>query len=316
MKIAITGGTGFVGRHLARALVRGGHEVVLISRGVDRRDPTVLALPGVQLAAVGLDDVDQLATAMAGCDAVAHLAGINRELGAQTYAAVHVAGTEHVVEAARRAGVRKLALLSFLRARPGSGSAYHESKWAAEGIVRTSGLDYTILKAGVIYGQGDHMLDHLSHALFTFPVFGLVGLREQPVAPVAVADVVRVLVASLVDGRLSCQTVAVIGPEVLTLGAAVRRVASVVGRRPLFVRLPLAFHYAFAWVSEQVMTIPLIAQAQVRILSESLIEPGPGVTAALPADLVPRVVFDAVSIRRGLPAAGAFGRGDLRCCIG
>jgi NADH dehydrogenase len=265
---------------------------------------------------VGLGDVDKLSTAMADCDAVAHLAGINRELGAQTYAAVHVAGTEHVVEAAQRAGVRKLALLSFLRARPASGSAYHDSKWAAEEIVRTSGLDYTILKAGVIYGQGDHMLDHLSHAFFTFPVFGLVGMREQPVAPVAVEDVVRVLVASLVDGRLSGETVAVIGPEVLTLGVAVRRVAAVVEQRPLFVRLPLAFHYGFAWLAEQVMTIPLIARAQVRILSESLIEAGPGVTAALPVDLVPRISFDAASIRRGLPGAGAFGRSDLRCCTG
>ena len=55
------------------------------------------------------------------------------------------------------------------------------------------GLTYTILKAGVIYGRGDHMLDHLSHAFHTFPVFGLVGLRDRPVRPVAVDDVARIL---------------------------------------------------------------------------------------------------------------------------
>lgn len=105
-----------------------------------------------------------------------------------------------MIEAARIAGVAKVALLSFLRARANCGSGYHEAKWAAEEIVRGSGLDYTILKAGVIYGRGDHMLDHLSHALFTFPVFATVGLRDRPVRPLAVEDLVKVLEAALIDG--------------------------------------------------------------------------------------------------------------------
>ena len=50
-------------------------------------------------------------------------------------------------------------MLSFLRARPDCGSPYHESKWAAEQLIRESGLDYTILKAGMIYGRGDHLID-------------------------------------------------------------------------------------------------------------------------------------------------------------
>jgi NADH dehydrogenase len=79
------------------------------------------------------------------------------------------------MRAAERAGVQRLALLSFLRARPDCGSAYHESKWAAEQIVRASGLDWTVLKPGMIYGRGDHMLDHLSRALHTFPVFVRLG---------------------------------------------------------------------------------------------------------------------------------------------
>jgi NADH dehydrogenase len=185
-RIAITGGTGFVGGHLARSLAAQGHSVVLISR-----------------TRVGIADTDRLAAAFRGCDAVAHCAGINRELGSQTFEHVHVEGTRNVVDAARRAGVGKIVLVSFLRARPDCGSGYHESKWAAEQIVRESGLDYTILKPGVIYGRGDHMLDHLSHAFHTFPVFGLVGLSERPVRPLAVEDVVRVLAAALVGGRMS-----------------------------------------------------------------------------------------------------------------
>ncbi|WP_235528158.1 NAD-dependent epimerase/dehydratase family protein, partial [Plantibacter sp. Leaf171] len=86
MRIAITGGTGFVGRHLAERLQGDGHEAVIVSRrtGVD------------------IDDTEALATAFAGCDAVAHCAGINREIGEQTFERVHVRGTQAVVDAARR----------------------------------------------------------------------------------------------------------------------------------------------------------------------------------------------------------------------
>ncbi len=311
MKIAITGGTGFVGRNFARRLLADGHEVVLIARGQDRRDPTLHALPGVQVAKIGLDRVEPLREALAGCAAVAHCAGINREIGLQTYQRVHIEGTRHVVEAAQAAGVSKILLLSFLRARPGCGSSYHESKWAAEEIVRASGLDYTVLKAGVIYGAGDHMLDHLSHAFYTFPVFGFVGFHPQPLRPTAVEDVVKIMSAALVQGRLSRATVAVTGPEEMNLEQTVRRVAAVVGKRPLFIRLPIWFYYLLGRICEQVMKVPMVALAQVRILSESLVEPLP-TCDALPADLRPSVPFSDAQIRQGLPPPGRFTWQDLR----
>jgi len=148
------------------------------------------------------------------------------------------------VEAARRAGVRKIALMSFLRARPHCGSAYHESKWAAEEIVRSSGLDYTIVKAGMVYGRGDHMLDHLSHSLHTVPLFATVGLHEKPIRPT--------------------------------------------------------------------MKVPLVARAQVRILSEGVVEPAVPCDS-LPTDLMPTRRFAEDQIRRGLPEPGAFGLHDLQC---
>src|SRR5204862_7373469 len=144
----------------------------------------------------------------------------NREIGRQTYQRVHIQGTANVVEAARSAGVQKIVLMSFLRARPNCGSPYHESKWAAEELVRNSGLDFTILKSGMIYGRGDHMLDHLSRSLMTMPLFVKVGMREKPIRPVAIDDLVNVLRASLVDGRLTRSTVAVTGAEQLLLSEA------------------------------------------------------------------------------------------------
>ncbi len=312
MKVAITGGTGFVGRHLARALVNAGHEVVLIARGIDRRDEAIRQLERMTFAPVGLGDEDKLVQALAGCDGVAHCAGINREIGPQTYQRVHVDGTRHVVNAARRAGVKKVVLLSFLRARPKCGSPYHESKWAAEEIVRTSELDYTVIKAGMIYGLGDHMLDHLSHLLHTLPLFAPVGLKEQPIRPVAVEDIVCILQAALVESRLSRQTVAVTGPEEMQFSEAARRVAQVIDKRVYVFPLPAFFHYLLAWFFELTMTIPLVSLAQVRMLSEGIVEPLP-TSDPLPEDLVPKTLLTEAQIRRGLPKAGPFGSKDCRC---
>ena len=312
MKIAITGGTGFVGRHLAARLATNGHEVVVVGRG----DPAKEALlpPGVTVVAADITDSVALARAFDECDAVAHCAGINREIGRQTYATVHVQGTRAVVEASRAAGVERLVMLSFLRARPDGPTEYHRSKWEAEQIVRQSGLTWTILKAGVIYGRGDHMLDHLSRAFHTFPIFGLVGLKERPVRPVAVDDVARVLEAAVTgDPRLADRTMAVLGPEEMPLGIAVRRVARVTGRRPVFVRLPIAAHLVLSRVAELVMRVPLLSLAQLRILEEGVTVTAPAADA-LPPDLAPCTPFSETAIRAGLPLPGGFGRMDLRWC--
>src|SRR4030095_2863168 len=265
MRIAITGGTGFIGSHLANRLKSEGHEIV----SIDRRHQ---ANEGVRSISCGLSDVSRLIDSFKGCDAVAHCAGINREIGNQSYQRVHVEGTRNVVEAARATGVKKIVLMSFLRARPNCGSPYHESKWKAEEIVRNSGLDYTILKAGVVYGRGDHMLDHLSHALHTFPVFGLVGMKEKSIRPLAIEDLVHVMRAALIDRRLKRQTVAVLGPEEIYLSEAVRRVAEVVGKQPLMFPLPVVCHLSMASFFEWTMKIPLTSLAQVRILLEGIVD--------------------------------------------
>jgi uncharacterized protein YbjT (DUF2867 family) len=311
MRIAITGGTGFVGGHLANTLSAGGHEVVVVTRGVDMRPlaQKVLSLRGVTAVQVNTRDESALARVFEGCEAVAHCAGINREIGPQTYDVVHVQGTANVVQAAEKANVRRIALLSFLRARPACDSPYHESKWAAEELVRGSSCEWTVLKPGMMFGSGDHMLDHLSHALCTFPVF--LGMGPLRVRPLAVDDVVQVLIAALIDGRLPRQTIGLVGPSEMSFDDAARLVASVIGKRRLFLHAPLVFHHLLARGTERVMTVPLISRAQVRILEEEVIEalraPDP-----LPDDLVPATPFDQTSIRAGLPDLGPFGLADLR----
>jgi len=137
------------------------------------------------------------------------------------------------------------------------------------------------------------------------------GMRERPIRPVAVEDVVRILQAALIDGRLSRKTVAVVGPEEMRLSDAVRRVGRVLDRRPIYFSLPLWVHYGLARVFELTMKTPLAARAQVRILSEGVVEPGP-LAEPLPDDLLPRTRLTDEQIERGLPEAEGFGLRDLR----
>jgi nucleoside-diphosphate-sugar epimerase len=311
MRVAITGGRGFVGHHLAERLLSEGHEVVLLDREALCKESD--ALGEAKFVATDLSSVRDLSEALAGCHAVAHCAGINREIGAETFGRVHVEATHNVVAGAKAAGVLKIALMSFLRARPNCDSGYHESKWAAEELIRNSGLDYTIFKAGVVYGRGDHLLDHLSHALHTFPFFATVGLEEKTVRPLAVEDLVHVMRAALIDRRLKKVTVAVIGPEEIYLSEAVRRVSEVVGKAPFVFPMPIWFHRLLAHVFELTMKVPLASLAQVRILSEGVSEAATPVSA-LPYDLVPTRRFTLEQIRNGLPHPGPFSVANLRLC--
>jgi nucleoside-diphosphate-sugar epimerase len=292
MRVAITGGTGFVGRHLAERF--SSDDVVIISRRTG----------------VAIDDIDALATAFQGCQVVAHCAGINREIRAQTFERVHVEGTRAVLEAARRAGVERVVMLSFLRARPGTGSRYHETKWAAEELVRSAGLDFTVLKAGMIYGRGDHLVDHISHAVQTLPVFATVGFRERPIRPVPVSEMVDVLVAAI-QGRLPRSTLAVTGAEELLLSDAVRRIGAVLGRSAVILPAPVWAIRLLAQLTEWTMNVPLIAKAQARMLAEGVSLPAPP-APNVPADLRPRLPFDEAQIRAALPPRGGFSVRDLR----
>lgn len=292
MRVAITGGTGFVGSHLAKRF--SATDVSIVSRRLD----------------TPVDDVEKLTSAFDGCDAVAHCAGINREVGDQTFDRVHIQGTAAVIEAARRAGVRKIVMLSFLRARPGTGSPYHESKWVAEEMIRSSGLDYTILKAGMVYGRGDHLVDHLTRTVLTIPLFASVGLRERTISPIPVDALVDVLGAAL-GGRLSNQTVAVRGGETLLLSEAVRRVAHVLDRRVVVFPAPVAFHYVLAQLAEWTMKVPLLAKSQARMLAEGVTDAAMP-AAELPCDLRPTLPFNDAQIRGALPELEAVGWRNFR----
>jgi NADH dehydrogenase len=208
--------------------------------------------------------------------------------------------------------VNRIVLLSFLHARPNCGSPYHESKWEAEEQVRSSGIPYTILKAGMIYGRGDHMLDHMSHSFHSFPFFPTVGFREKPIAPLPVEELVAVLKRSLLTDDLVNKTIPITGAESLLLSEAARRIASVLGKRLLVLPAPLWLNYVFGWFFERSMKIPLVAIAQVRILSEGVTLPEDH-EHLLPEELRPKIGFSETQIQKSLPPPGSFTLHDFEC---
>ena len=119
--------------------------------------------------------------------------------------------------------------------------------------------------------------------------------------------------ASLIENRLGQRTVAVTGAEELYLSEAVRRVARVTRKKIRMMPAPLWAHYLLARFWELTMRVPLVARAQVRILSEGVVESALPCDA-LPADLLPKRKFTDEQIRRGLPQPGPFTLRDLRCC--
>jgi hypothetical protein len=130
---------------------------------------------------------------------------------------------------------------------------------------------------------------------------------------VAVEDLVTVIIASFRDARLANKTLGITGPEEFALSEVVSRVAQAIGKHPLYLPTPLAIQKVVAWVAERTMKIPLLSLAQLRILSEGIVEALPACDA-LPADLLPATRFTAEQIENGLPEPGPFGLRDLRCC--
>jgi len=262
----------------------------------------VRSLENVTFIPANINNVPKLSQAFAGCSAVAICSGTSRERGSQTYLQLHVNGASNIVSAARQAGVAKLVLMSYLRARPNVPSTYHTTKWEGEEIIRKSGLDYTIIKSGLVYGPGGHLLENLDGLLRRLPVFAKVGFREKTVRLVAVEDLVDVLRTALLEDRLSKQTVAVLGPEEFPFSTGVRRIAQTMGKKSLLILpLPIAFHRFLARFSERFMPKPLVAASQVQMLAEGSSKPLPD-SQELPEDLVPQTRFTPEQIQKGLPA--------------
>jgi NADH dehydrogenase len=217
----------------------------------------------------GFDALQPDPEALRGAEAVINLAGIKRESGDQTFEAVHVDLVRRLVDAMKAADVRRLVHISVVVARPAPGLPYHDTKWKGEAIVRDSGLDWTILRPGVIYGDGDDMLSHLSLMIRTAGVFPIVGDGTAPMRPVDARDVARAVTAALREPS-SGKTYDVVGPERLTLREVVSRVADSMKLRLSIWKTPIWLMRLPVRIMEATMRQPLSTRAQLAMLAEGL----------------------------------------------
>ncbi len=214
--ILVTGATGFVGRALVSRLLQEGQEVRILLRPSTRTPD----LPrGVRLDATlaALSDTRGLRAAMVGVETVVHLAGAERA-GSRHLLAADVQGTQALVQAAAEAGIGRLVFLSHLGAEPSSAYPLLRAKARAEESIRRSGVPYTILRAALLYGKGDHFTTWLAMQLALSPlVFPIPGDASTMLQPLWVEDLVSCLMGVPDDPAAENQVYEIGGPEYLSL---------------------------------------------------------------------------------------------------
>ena len=266
MKIAVTGGTGFVGGYVVNELLRRGHEVRVVARRPDearsRFNRPVPAEPG------SVSDVDSLRRAFAGVDAVVHLVGIINESEGVSFDAVHRQGTENVVAAARTAGARRLVHMSAMGSAPDAPSEYGRTKAAGEEAARRSGLDATVFRPSIIFGPGDGFVTLLARIVRANPGFiPVIGPGTVRFMPVSVREVARLFADAFDKAESIGKVFEVGGPETLTMNEICREIAAAVGkpRKPL-VHFPLWYGRILA-AAMAVLPDPPLTADQLRSLS-------------------------------------------------
>lgn len=294
MKIAIVGGTGFIGRNLASALVARGHAVTAISR---LRPHGFVDCPNHSFRCANVATAESLQDAFADVDAVVYSVGILREdrSSGQTFESVQLRGAENVVNEARSAGVRRIILISANGAEK-DGTPYQTTKFRAEEIVRNSGLDYSILRPSVVFGDSEGSQE-FSWQLYrdivrppvpapNFLTRWLPPRQEVVMSPVAIDDVVAAIVRQLEDPFEGKQTFELGGPETLSWRTMLERVAAATKRTKLFIPAPIKLMMLPAWLLGGFSFFPVTVD-QLRMLAEGNVAASDDLVSLIGRDPVP-----------------------------
>jgi uncharacterized protein YbjT (DUF2867 family) len=192
VKIAVTGGTGFVGRAFIARALESGHSLQALARSA--QEPR----PGVAWIAGDLSDRAALAELVHGVDAVVHIAGVVNAPDAAGFETGNVTGTLNMVEVAATEGVQRFVHVSSLSAREPELSAYGASKARGEKVVKASLLDWTVVRPPAIYGPYDKEL----FELFRAARWGVVPVpKDGRASLIQVDDLARLLLALLPGGQ-------------------------------------------------------------------------------------------------------------------
>lgn len=239
MDILVAGGTGFVGTHLCRELDERGHAVTAFARHPDETE-----LPeGVDTVAGDVTASDSVAGAVAGRDAVVNLVALSPlfepDGGNEMHERVHLNGTENCVRAAESHDVDRFVQMSALGADAEGPTHYIRAKGLAEDVVRSSDLDWVIVRPSVVFGEGGEFVSFTK--LLTTPyVTGLPGGGSTRFQPIYVQDLTPMLADAVVDETYGEGTYEIGGPTVLTLAQIAKRVYRARGKSLVVVPIPMA----------------------------------------------------------------------------
>jgi uncharacterized protein YbjT (DUF2867 family) len=261
--ILVTGGSGFIGRRVAARLVDSGHKVRVLARGQRRAE-----LPdGVEVAQANVVSGEGLPEAMVGVEKVVHLVAIIRETGNQTFETVIWRGTERVVEAAKVAAVRKLVYVSAIGARDDSAYPYLQAKWQAERAVMRSGLNHTILRPSIVFGEDDEFINALAGLVRYNLLVPVAGDGKAKFQPLWVEDLATCVVVCLDEDAHKGEVLEVGGPEHLTYDQMLDIVKEALGKSRMKLHVPLAVMRPLAQVMEWVLSKPPVTREQLKMLA-------------------------------------------------
>ena len=267
--ITIYGGSGFIGRHVVRAIAKTGARMRIAVRRPELAGH-LQPLGGVgQINAVqaNVRFADSLLAAADGADAVVNLVGILFPSGKQTFKSVQDEGARHVAEAARAAGARALVHVSAIGASPDALSVYARSKAAGEDAVKSVYADAVILRPSIVFGPEDDFFNRFAALARIAPALPLIGGGKTKLEPVFAGDVAKAVMAGLTGQADARAAYELGGPELLTLKQVMQRVLDYTMRKRLLVPEPF-------WLAKlqalflQLLPKPPLTVDQVRLLAD------------------------------------------------
>jgi uncharacterized protein YbjT (DUF2867 family) len=263
-RVAVFGGTGFLGRRIVRHLVDADLAVRIASRHPDR-GRSLFSRDGAGIEAVRADvnDDGSVASAVAGAWAVVNAVSLYIESGKCTFHSVHVEAAKRIAMLAREAGAETLVHISGIGADAGSASPYIRSRGEAEAAVLDAFPPAKLVRPAVMFGLGDAFLTPLLAMLRRTPVFPMFGGGATRLQPAYVEDVAEAIVRIL-QAPTTCQLYELAGPRVYTYEGLLRTISASVGTRPFLVPFPFSLWHLIGYVAE-VLPSPPVTRNQVEL---------------------------------------------------
>ncbi len=233
-RIAILGGTGFVGQSLCNQLSQAGYALKVLTRNREYNRDNLILLPNLDLVQTNIHDADKLKQHLADCDAVINLVGILNEKGRNGvgFKHAHVELAEKIMAACEANNINRILQLSALNADAINGKSYYlRTKGEAEDLLHANNADIhvTSFRPSVIFGEKDSFFNRFAYLLKRSPFFFPLACHATKFAPVYVLDLVHMMIRSLNDPGSYDQRFQLCGPKTYTLAALVDFTATVMG---------------------------------------------------------------------------------------